>query len=130
MKRSIFSFKWIFSSLQMIEHCIMDKFTTFLNSTYYENVSTRRATRHLFYQNMLDTDLLLQYFQSVGYDKSPIVSPVFNNHDMLDISEYEKFQRPTKCLLDSIESEENIHACFVHYNFYTVQFNSVKNKIK
>ena len=65
-RKEAFPCDWIFSSLQMIEHCISDKFTTFLNSTYYENFSFGGATRHLFYQNMLDTDLLLHYLQAVG----------------------------------------------------------------
>ena len=125
-QKQAFPFDWIFSSLQMIEHCITDKFTTFLNSTYYDSLSIRKATRHLFYQNMLDTDLLVQYFQAVGHDKSPVESPVFNHHDMLDNSDYDKFQQRTRHLLDLIESEENnIHMCFMYCNFYTVEFNDL-----
>ena len=48
---------------------------------------------------------------------------MFNHNDMLDNSEYEKFQRRTKRLLDLIESEEKI--CFVYCNFYTVEFDDL-----
>ena len=114
-RKQSFPFDWIFSSLQMIEHCITDKFTSFLNSTYYESLLTRKATKHLFYQNMLDTDLLLQYLKFTPHD-----APVFNHDDMFDNANYEKYQRRAKRLLDLIESEQNI--CFVYCNFFTVEF--------
>lgn len=120
-----YPFDYIFSSLSMITHCINDRFNVFLDKQYYSNGTTESSTRHSFYCDYLDTEILYRHHMKYGYDSSYKVSSgnVFNHHNLLNESIYEKFQRRCARLLDLIDNHKKV--VFVYYNCYTKEFDDL-----
>lgn len=48
VKKCSYPFDWIFSNCEMITHCLNDKFSTFLNKTYYTNISKTQCGHSLY----------------------------------------------------------------------------------
>ena len=49
MREAAYPFDWLFSSLEMVEHCLVDDFRTFLDPNQHEPVGPRRS-EHRFYR--------------------------------------------------------------------------------
>eukprot|EP00966_Prymnesium_polylepis_P190277 4408881-Prymnesium_polylepis.2 len=68
-------FDWVFSSPEMVRHCLEDSFATFLDSTQYVPVEDGHATHRL-------------YSTMIGHSSS-----IFNHHNPITRSDYDYFQR-------------------------------------
>ena len=126
LRTEAYPFDYIFSSLEIVKHCIKDKFNIFLDKKYYTHGNCNNSTRHSFYCNFLDTPLLLQHHIKFNYSNDYKVSSgnLFNHHNLIDDNgNYEKFKRRCDRLLSLIENNEKI--VFVYYNCYTNDFNDI-----
>ncbi|MBA1259186.1 DUF1796 family putative cysteine peptidase [Pseudomonas oryzihabitans] len=75
-------FDWIFSSLDMVSHCIEDDFSTFLDRSHYRSVGAdQRSEKDA---NLCDHQFYLENFG---------VKFVFNHHDPLTEKDYAYFVR-------------------------------------
>ena len=126
LRTEAYPFDYIFSSLEMVKHCINDKFNIFLDKKYYTHGNCNNSTRHSFYCNFLDTPLLIEHHIKHNYSKDYKVSSgnLFGHHNLIhDNGDYEKFKRRCERLLNLIENNEKI--VFVYYNCYTNDFNDI-----
>ena len=126
LRTEAYPFDYIFSSLEIVKHCLNDKFMIFLDKKYYMYGNCKKSTRHSFYCNFLDTPLLQQHHIKFNYSKDYKVSEgnLFNHHNLIDDNDnYEKFKRRCERLLNLIEKNEKI--VFVYYNCYTNDFNDI-----
>lgn len=98
LKHASFPFDWIFSSAEMVKHCIQDDFKTFLSkSEYTTNLSDPAICEHEFYST------LIQNHQNVsGREKV-----VFNHHNPLEKEEdYQYFVRCVNRFKELLTSPE------------------------
>lgn len=122
-----YPFDYIFSSLDIVRHAIGDKFTTFLDKSYYAPGKQENTMRHTFYNKMLDTEILTK--QCINNGKEPegyVVSTgnFFNHHDLMkDDGTYEKFQRRCERFLNLPKEKK---AVYVYYNCHTTDFEDLK----
>ena len=58
-RHQAFPFDYIFSSLPMIHHILIDRCVTFLDKVYL--TEKNGATHHLFYADYLDTEILRRH---------------------------------------------------------------------
>jgi hypothetical protein len=126
LRLKAYPFDYIFSSLEIVKHCINDKFNIFLDkSYYYNNGSNDTSTRHSLYCKMLDTDILYKHHIKNGYPTSYKVSSgnLFNHHNMFIDGNYAKFKRRCERLIDLINSDNKI--AFVYHNSYTDNFDDI-----
>lgn len=126
LRTEAYPFDYIFSSLEIVKHCINDKFNTFLDKKYYTSGNKYDSTRHTFYCKFLDTPLLLEHHFKNNYSNDYKVSSgnLFNHHNLIqDNGDYEKFKRRCNRLLSLIENNEKI--VFVYHNCYTNDFNDI-----
>jgi hypothetical protein len=97
LKKASYPFDWIFSSLQMVEHCIKDDFKTFLDKTQYIDYTTNSTLKetqceHTFYGKML---------------ADPEHNIIFNHHNPLsNESDYAYFERCVNRFRDLVKSNE------------------------
>jgi len=123
LRMEAYPFDYIFSSLEIVKHCIDDKFKIFLDKKYYEFGNSNYTTRHTLYCNMLDTPILKKHF-SIYKDFKMSSANLFNHHNLIDnINHYESYKRRCDRLLNLIENNEKI--VFVYYNCYTDDFNDL-----
>jgi hypothetical protein len=79
LKDASYPFDWIFSSVEMVKHCIEDDFKTFLDKSYYQT-SDDHSCNHLFYHNMIE-------HETVG-------KVTFNHHNpLIKEEDYAYFKR-------------------------------------
>jgi hypothetical protein len=126
LRTEAYPFDYIFSSLEMVKHCINDKFNIFLDKKYYTYGICNNSTRHSFYCDFLETPLLIQHHINNNCSKDFKVSSgnLFNHHNLIDCNDnHEKFKRRCGRLLSLIENNEKI--VFVYYNCYTNDFNDI-----
>ena len=127
LKTESYPFDNIFSSLEIVKHCIDDKFNVFLDKQYYTPGTCNKSTRHSFYAPFLDTRLLLIHHMVVdgwASDYKSSTGNFFNHHNLIDdTGDYEKFQRRCARLLALIESNEKI--VFFYYNRYTTDYSDL-----
>ena len=121
-----FPFDYLFTSLEVIQDCIDDRFNKFLDKQYYRQGTDPTSTKHTLYCTYLDTDILIKqqmYDGKSGYYK-PSTGNFFNHHNLLDnTSEYEMFQRRTERLMSLIESDQKL--VFVYYNRFTSDYSDI-----
>ena len=68
-----YPFDWIFSSIEMVNHCITDKFKTFLDLSYISDCN------HSFYDEKIKTNLLACHsYHVLGSYKPPVTFPHHN----------------------------------------------------
>lgn len=123
LRTSAYPFDYIFSSLEAVKHSIQDKFKIFLDKQYYRPGTRKDATRHTFYCNMLDTDVLREHHVREHHPRSynPSSGNFFNHHNLLENqAHYEAFQRRTARLLHLLETNQNV--VFVYCNDFTKDF--------
>jgi hypothetical protein len=128
LRLNAYPFDWTFSSLDMIEHCIEDKFQTFLNKDYLVSPpgGLGSKTQHTLYAKYLHTDILITYSnRGKNIPKSEYVLPddiVFNHHDLLG-KDYDTFVRRCERFMGLIDSAKKM--CLVYYNAYTHEYNDI-----
>jgi hypothetical protein len=127
LRTEAYPFDYIFSSLEMVKHCINDNFNIFLDKKYYTYGTNNESCRHSFYCDFLETPLLVQHHIKNNYSKDYKISSgnLFNHHNLIDNNSgnYEKFKRRCERLLSLIENNEKI--VFVYYNCYTTDFDDI-----
>lgn len=128
VRTEAYPFDYIFSSLEMVKHCIHDKFNIFLDKKYYKNGIHGGSTRHTFYCGFLDTPIMLKHHMKHNgwntMDWKPSSGNLFNHHDLIkDNGNYEKFKRRCERLLSVIENNEKV--VLVYYNCHTNDFNDI-----
>jgi hypothetical protein len=125
LRLNSYPFDYIFSSLEMVKHCLKDRFNCFLNKTYYTKGTSDDSTRHSFYCKMLDTEILYNHHIKHGYPITYKVSSgnLFNHHNLFDADNYETFKRRCERLLNIIDSNNKI--VFVYHNCYTNNFDDI-----
>jgi len=118
LRKNAYPFDYIFSSLEMITHCINDKFITFLDKSYYEYGLDKTSTKHTIYNKMLDTEQLIKHNIAFNTNYKPSEGNLFNHHNLIDNNDiYEAFKRRCKRFLDLINNNKRV--CFVYVNSYT-----------
>lgn len=127
LKNKSYPFDSIFSSLEIVKHCINDKFKIFLDKNYYTPGICESSTRHSFYCNYLDTEVLIEHHRIHGFnafhpaDHKISSGNMFNHHDLLNNNDhYEAFRRRVERLLRLIENGSKI--VFVYYDMYTENY--------
>jgi hypothetical protein len=128
LRKNAYPFDYIFSSLEIVKHSIKDKFNIFLDKTFYEKGRTERATKHAFYNEFLDTDILKQHHIAYGYgeDFKPSSGNMFNHHDLIENgTHYEQYERRCKRLLDKLDSGDII--VLVYFNCYNQDYTDLVN---
>jgi len=127
LRQEAYPFDYIFSSLEMVKHCINNKFNIFLDKKYYTNGTNNNSTKHTFYCKFLDTDILLKHHIAHRYSVNYKVSSgnLFNHHNLLLHKEhYKAFERRCKRFLDVI-NEKNNKNFLVYYDKYTNNINDL-----
>ena len=76
-RKLAFPFDWIFSSLNMISHCVQDEFKTFLNTDYIKFINEQQSS-HIIYDKLLNKRL---------DGAQPVV---FNHHNLGKMMKYIK----------------------------------------
>jgi hypothetical protein len=109
VRKQAYPFDYIFSSLSMIEHCLEDKFETFLkddllytNQYLYDvnqvHPSEIISSNH-FYEPYLQHDTILH----ISHLPLPPSIPVFRHHNLTNPETKETFTRRCKRLLDTLK---------------------------
>jgi hypothetical protein len=106
-----YPFDWLFTSLEMVKHCLETRFKYFLDKSYYQRDD---AMRHLYYQNMINTD---QIYRHHGEKVNP---PIFRHHSLFDQETYQSFTNKCKRFLELYDNKiENKKLCLVYtINYY------------
>jgi len=127
LRINAYPFDYIFSSLEIVKHCIKDKFNIFLDKQYYTNGTGSDSTRHSYYCKFLDTEILLKHHIKHGYQNNYKVSSgnLFNHHNLINDknNDYESFKRRSDRLLNLISNNNKI--VFVYYNCYTSNIDDI-----
>ena len=124
LRNLAYPFDYIFSSLEMVKHCINDRFNIFLDKQYHKQAGCR--SQHLFYQKFIDTEILRKHhlaynFPSIAMNMTK--RDIFLHHNICDEMIYESFVRRCNRLLSLIDNKNKI--VFVYYNCYTTQFEDI-----
>jgi hypothetical protein len=114
-----YPFDYIFSSLELVKHSINDNFNIFLDKKYLTKGTNNNSTRHEFYCNFLDTQLLYLHHIKNNFPSDYKVSSgdLFFHHNLIDNNIYEKFKKRCDRLINLITNNNKI--VFVYYNCYT-----------
>jgi hypothetical protein len=129
LRKKSYPFDYIFSSLEMIKHCINDKFAIFLDKQYYRSGESphNQSMHHSFYAKYIDTEILRRHHiadNASKYADDLANREIFIHHDLLINNDvYESFVRKCRRLLDLIEQNQKI--VFVYYNCYTENFDDI-----
>ena len=107
LKTESYPFDWIFSSDEMVRHCIEDNFKTFLDkSEYNSNLVEPIICEHEFYSTMVKN------YQEEGKEKV-----IFNHHNPLTSEEdYGYFERCAQRFIDLLKSYDSKVFLKIHLN--------------
>ena len=125
VRNKSYPFDYIFSSLEMIKHCINDRFNIFLDKNYYK-YSSENSCHHLFYSKFIDTEILRKHHIAHNvpeFANNLINREIFLHHNLFNNDVYSSFERKCNRLLNLIDNNSKI--VFVYYNCYTNDFNDV-----
>ncbi len=89
LSRYVGPFDWIFSTPDVVRHCVEDRFADFMNRDLLVAHESR-----LVWTNSL-------------FEKRYGLSPLFNHHDVFEPASYERFQRSTQRFMDVIEGDQS-----------------------
>jgi hypothetical protein len=125
LRKIAYPFDYIFSSLEMVKHCINDKFNILLDKRYYKYCS-ESSTQHLFYSKFIDTEILKKHH--IAHHLPDIANDltnreIFLHHNLFDNDIYLAFVRRCNRLLNLIDNDNKI--VLVYYNCYTNDFNDI-----
>jgi hypothetical protein len=125
LRKNAYPFDYIFSSLEMVKHCINDRFIIFLDKQYYKYCS-EDFCQHLFYSKFIDTEILKKHH--IAHNLPDIANnltsrEIFLHHNLFNNDIYLGFVRRCNRLLNLIDNNTKI--VFVYYNCYTNDFNDI-----
>jgi hypothetical protein len=125
LRNSAYPFDYIFSSLEMIKHCIDDRFDIFLDKNYHK-YSSKNSSHHLFYSKFIDTEILRKHH--IAHNLPNIANNLINreiflHHNLLNNDVYLSFVRRCNRLLNLIDNNNKI--IFIYYNCYTNDFDDI-----
>jgi len=125
LRKSAYPFDSIFSSLDMVKHCINDRFKIFLDQRFYQYCS-ESSTQHIFYSNFINSEILRRHhiahnLPKIAYNLTN--REIFVHHNLSNIDTYSSFVRRCNRLLDLIDNNNKI--VFIYYNRYTRYFNDL-----
>jgi hypothetical protein len=128
LRKSAYPFDYIFSSLEMVKHCINDRFNTFLDKTQYK-YCTKSSTQHLFYSKFIDTEILRKHH--IAHNLPDIANNLINreifwHHNLFNNEIYLAFVRRCNRFLNLIDNNNN-KIVFIYYNCYTNDFDDILN---
>lgn len=114
LRQKSYPFDWIFSSLQVIEDCIYDKFNKFLDRTYLYDITPERC-KHSYYQPLIRTESHIKHHKECSFCKydDEYEWYFFNHHDLSNEETYNTYKRRCERFLNDIEKEE---CCLVYTN--------------
>jgi hypothetical protein len=121
LRTKSYPFDWIFSSLEIVYHCISDRFHTFLDNKYFLSGKTEKSTKHSFYNHLLDTEILQQRYIEQNLKYKPSEGNLHNHHDLNNISHFNIVQRRCNRFLEQILHK----TCLVYFNCYTVEYDDI-----
>lgn len=101
LKKESYPFDWIFSSANMVKHCIEDDFKMFLNKDLYIDYNQNKRLKenqsgHIFYNQLIDSEI------------------IFNHHNPLNESDYQYLERCVLRLKSMLQKEEK--KIFLHFH--------------
>ena len=100
LRNHSYPFDYIFSSIEIVNHCINDKFKVFLDLTYISDCN------HSFYDEKIKTNLLERHsYHVLGLYKVPITFP---HHNLHIESVYNSMQRKCNRFLDLLNSNKKV----------------------
>ena len=101
-KQVSYPFDWIFSSLSMVEHCLVDNFTEFLQRLYYDKGNEKDNTYHWFYQSFV-------------FPKNPKHSTIFAHRNLLNDIDYAYYERCVERFRNIISNDQVCKVFIVTY---------------
>ena len=125
LRNHAYPFDFIFSSLEMVKHCINDRFNIFLDKSYYE-YCCENSSHHLFYSKFIDTEILRKHHIAGNLHdiaNNLINRQIFLHHNLFNNDIYLSFVRRCARLLNLIDNNHKI--AFVYYNCYTTEFSDI-----
>ena len=125
-RKSSYPFDYIFSSLEMVKHCINDRFNIFLNKEYYLEGNEKKSMHHLYYSKFINTEVLRKHhlkWNMLNIANNLEKREIFLHHNLLDEETYSAFVRRCNRLLNLIDNNEKI--VFVYYNCYTEDYDDI-----
>lgn len=123
LRNRSYPFDYIFSSLEMVKHCITDRFNIFLDKKYYKP-GKANSTYHLFYSKMIDTEILRRHHHDVPDIANNLINrQIFLHHNLFNNDIYLSFVRRCNRLLNLIDNNNKL--IFIYYNCYTDDFTDI-----
>ena len=120
-----YPFNIIFSSLQMVKHCLETDFSYYTDKQYLEEVGEN--TRHTFYQSYIQTEMMNRYFNTGSAD--PAIFPYliknpdnlkYDSNNFMDLYKG-RVQDKTMCMVYEINfftKEENDYSDIISFASY------------
>jgi hypothetical protein len=105
-----YPFDWNFTSLECIQHCYVDKFTKFLDTTNLYDIQ-ENSSKHLFYNPMIKTKILLEHHRINNYYINEW--NFFNHHNLLNLDIHSSFKKRCERFLNKVDNEK---VCLVYMN--------------
>lgn len=120
-----FPFDWVFSSLNIVQHCLTDEFETFLSLEHLEPGHEGEGTHHGYYAKHFDTPVLRAHHVRDGYPETFDLTSrdMFLHHSLLTPQVHEKFVKRCKRMMDLLKSDEPVY--LVYYDQYTNDYDDV-----
>ena len=107
LRNHSYPFDYIFSSIEMVNHCINDKFKMFLDLTYISDCN------HSFYDEKIKTNLLERHsYHVLGLYKPPVTLP---HHNLHIESVYNSMQRKCNRFLELLNSNKKIFLVYIMF---------------
>ena len=149
LREESYPFDYLFSSLEMVQHCIEDEFNIFLDKKYFiQNEKIRNSIQHSFYSNFITTDCLKQhhlleykkyvpkYIDCNRINKDDLIiiedsgeiiiskfpRDIFLHFNLFDNNIYESFVRKCNRFMNIIKNEQ---VCLVYTNPYNKNIDDI-----
>jgi hypothetical protein len=95
-----YPFDWLFTSIDMIRHCIDTKFLFFLDKQYY--ISDGAGMYHKYYQSFIDNRMIHKHNE--GFLPPGQLPRIFNHHNLTQDHVYDSFKRRCERFLNVISN--------------------------
>uniref|UniRef100_A0A6C0AP82 Papain-like cysteine peptidase n=1 Tax=viral metagenome TaxID=1070528 RepID=A0A6C0AP82_9ZZZZ len=109
LKKCSYPFDWIFSNVNNILHCIDDGFNTFLDKSYYINISDKQCGHSYYNKLMFNHHNPLTNEDDYNY----YVRCVNRFKELLRREEYKLF---IMIIVNNDNFDENIKKCIINFN--------------
>jgi hypothetical protein len=116
IKKESYPFDWIFSNLNIIKHCIEDKFKTFLDKKYYTRICNKNITN----KRKMNLQRHIYYF--------PNGNIMFNHHNPINTKDYNYFLRCVNRFKILLKKKSNKLFIYYHKNYENKPFDE-NNKL-